>query len=44
VRVRSYQVTVEPDADDDAASSTEGDPAVPTYPVTIERGRVVLHI
>ena len=37
VRVRSYQVTVEPDPDDD-------DPAVPTYPVTIERGRVVLHI
>jgi nitrite reductase (NADH) small subunit len=36
VRVRSYQVTVEPEDDDD--------PAVPTYPVTIERGRVVLHL
>ena len=35
VRVRSYQVTVEPDEDD---------PAVPTYPVTVERGRVVLHL
>jgi hypothetical protein len=37
VRVRSYQVTVEPPEDDE-------DPAVPTYPVTVERGRIVLHI
>jgi nitrite reductase (NADH) small subunit len=36
VRVRSYPVTVEPEEDDD--------PAVPTYPVTVERGRVVLHL
>jgi nitrite reductase (NADH) small subunit len=35
VRVRSYPVTIEP-ADDD--------PAVPTYPVTVERGLVVLHV
>ena len=35
VRVRSYKVTVEPDEDD---------PAVETYPVTVERGRVVLHL
>ena len=47
VRVRSYQVTVEPPEDDatrERVPGTEDDPAVPTYPVTIERGRVVLHI
>jgi len=45
VRVRAYQVTVEPpeEGEPEAASSLEEDPAVPTYPVTIERGRVVLH-
>jgi 3-phenylpropionate/trans-cinnamate dioxygenase ferredoxin subunit len=32
-RVRAYEVTVEPD---------EG-PVVDTYPVTVERGRIVLH-
>jgi hypothetical protein len=35
VRVRSYEVTVEPDEDD---------PALETYPVTVERSSVVLHI
>ncbi|MBI3969179.1 MAG: Rieske (2Fe-2S) protein [Chloroflexi bacterium] len=35
VRVRSYQVTVEPD---------DEDPSVETYQVTVERGRVVLHV
>jgi nitrite reductase/ring-hydroxylating ferredoxin subunit len=35
VRVRSYEVTVEPDEDD---------PGLETYPVTVERGRVVLHL
>ena len=38
VRVRAYQVTVEPPEEGEPE-----DPAVPTYPVTIERGRVVLH-
>jgi 3-phenylpropionate/trans-cinnamate dioxygenase ferredoxin subunit len=38
VRVRAYQVTVEPDEED------LNDPAVPTYPVTVERGRVVVHV
>lgn len=42
VRVRAYQVTVEPD--DEATSSIEGDPSVETYPVTVERGRVVVHV
>jgi 3-phenylpropionate/trans-cinnamate dioxygenase ferredoxin subunit len=35
VRVRSYEVTVEPDADD---------PAVETFDVTVEDGFVVLHV
>jgi nitrite reductase/ring-hydroxylating ferredoxin subunit len=35
VRVRSYQVTVEPDDDD---------PAIETFPVTVESGRVVVHL
>ena len=34
VRVRSYQVTVEPDED----------PAIETFPVTVERDRVVVHL
>ncbi len=39
VRVRSYDVTVEP------ASGAEGDdPAVETFEVTIEDGLVVLHV
>ncbi len=36
LRVRAYDVTVEPDENDDAT--------VETYPVTVERGRVVLHL
>ena len=36
VRVRAYQVTVEPEEDED--------PSVETYPVTVERGRVVVHL
>jgi len=35
IRVRSYEVTVEPDEDD---------PGLEAYPVTVERGRVVLHM
>ena len=42
LRVRSYEVTVEPE--EEAASSTEGDPSIETYPVTVERGRVVVHV
>jgi nitrite reductase/ring-hydroxylating ferredoxin subunit len=34
VRVRTYEVTIEPDED----------PAVETYPVTVEDGVIVLHI
>ena len=35
LRVRSYEVTIEPD---------EEDPSIETYPVTVERGRVVVHV
>lgn len=35
VRVRSYEVTIEPE---------EEDPSLESYPVTVERGRVVLHV
>jgi len=42
VRVRSYEVTVE--QDEDAASSLEEDPAIETFPVTVERDRVVVHL
>jgi nitrite reductase (NADH) small subunit len=35
LRVRSYEVTIEP-ADDD--------PSIETFPVTVERGRVVVHV
>ena len=34
--------TVEPD--EDAASSLEEDPAIETFPVTVERDRVVVHL
>jgi 3-phenylpropionate/trans-cinnamate dioxygenase ferredoxin subunit len=34
LRVRSYEVTIEPD----------DDPSIETYPVTVERGRVVVHV
>ena len=34
VRVRTYEVTVEPD----------DDPVVETYPVTVEGGLIVLHV
>jgi nitrite reductase/ring-hydroxylating ferredoxin subunit len=37
VRVRTYEVTVEPDAEADEDESVE------TYPVTIEDGLVILH-
>lgn len=36
MRVRSYEVTVEPSADDD--------PAVPTFPVSVDDGIVLLHL
>jgi 3-phenylpropionate/trans-cinnamate dioxygenase ferredoxin subunit len=35
LRVRSYEVTIEPETDD---------PAIETFPVTVERGRVVVHV
>ncbi len=35
MKVRSYEVTVEPE---------EEDPSVETYPVSVERGRIVIHI
>lgn len=35
LRVRSYQVTIEPEEDD---------PSIETFPVTVERGRVVVHL
>ena len=35
VRVRAYDITVEPE---------DADASVETYPVTVERGRVVLHL
>lgn len=35
LRVRSYHVTVEPDEDD---------PSIETFPVTVERGRVMVHV
>jgi nitrite reductase (NADH) small subunit len=35
IRVRSYRVTVEPE---------DEDPSVETYPVTVERGRVVVQV
>ena len=38
VRVKAYEVTVEPPEGEDE------DPAVETYPVTVESGRVVLHL
>lgn len=40
VRVRSYEVTVEPAEDDE----DEEDPTVDTYPVTVEDGLVILHV
>jgi 3-phenylpropionate/trans-cinnamate dioxygenase ferredoxin subunit len=39
VRVRTYEVTVEPAGDEDAE-----DPSVDTYPVTVEDGLVILHV
>jgi len=38
VRVRTYDVTVEPPEDE------EEDPSIPMYPVTIEAGQVVVHV
>jgi 3-phenylpropionate/trans-cinnamate dioxygenase ferredoxin subunit len=35
LRVRSYEVTIEPD---------DGDPSIETFPVTVERDRVVVHV
>ena len=35
LRVRSYQVSIEPD---------DEDPSIETYSVTVERGRVVVHL
>jgi 3-phenylpropionate/trans-cinnamate dioxygenase ferredoxin subunit len=35
LRVRAYRVTVEPE---------EEDPRIETFPVTVERGRVVVHL
>ena len=41
VRVRAYEVSVEPPEGTDAE---EEDPSVDTYPVTVEADRVVLHL
>lgn len=38
VRVRTYDVTVEPDEPE------EEDPSIQTYPVTVEHGLVILHV
>jgi 3-phenylpropionate/trans-cinnamate dioxygenase ferredoxin subunit len=38
VRVKAYDVTVEPPEDEPE------DPSVPTFPVSVERGVVVLHL
>ncbi len=35
LRVRSYEVTIEPE---------DEDPSIETFPVTVERGRVVVHV
>ena len=35
VRVKTYEVTVEPEEDD---------PSIPTFPVTVEDGLVILHV
>jgi len=35
LHVRSYEVTIEPE---------EPDPSIETFPVTVERGRVVVHV
>ena len=43
VRVKSYEVSVEPAADLDGAAEEE-DPNVETFPVTVEADRVVLHL
>jgi nitrite reductase (NADH) small subunit len=39
LRVRSYQVTIEPD---DRADGE--DPSIETFPVDVERGRIVVHV
>lgn len=41
VRVKSYEVTVE---SAEAETSEDEDPAVETFPVTVEADRVVLHL
>ena len=43
VRVKSYEVSVEPAADLNGAAEEE-DPSVETFPVTVEADRVVLHL
>ena len=46
VRVRSYEVTIEPEfsGDSDYWQPGEEDPSIPTYDVTIEDGWVVVHV
>jgi 3-phenylpropionate/trans-cinnamate dioxygenase ferredoxin subunit len=57
VRVRRYEVTVEPEAEtkpeskarleaqpETGAEPEPEDPSIPTYPVTIEDGLVILHV
>jgi nitrite reductase (NADH) small subunit len=39
LRVRSYQVTIEAEGESD-----EEDPSIETFPVTVEQGRVVVHL
>ena len=46
VRVRSYEVTIEPELNDqcDYWKPGEEDPSIPTYEVTVEDGWVVVHV
>ncbi|MBO0704922.1 MAG: Rieske (2Fe-2S) protein [Candidatus Dormibacteraeota bacterium] len=41
LRVRSYEVTVEPDRQD---GREDEDPSIETFPVDVRRGRLVVHV
>ena len=44
VRVRRYEVTVEPVTAGAETATEPEDPSIPTYPVTVEDGLVILHV
>lgn len=44
VRVRRYEVTVEPAEAATLPAAESDDPSIPTYPVTVEDGLVILHV